>query len=61
MVEPEPQPARESDTQQDQARERLRQALDQLDLDPGQTRDDVAAPQSQDRRLRDDVPPHHGS
>jgi hypothetical protein len=43
------------------ARENLRAALDRLDLEPEQTQDDISPPESQDQRLREDVPPHYGS
>ncbi|MEY4323188.1 MAG: hypothetical protein RL410_969 [Actinomycetota bacterium] len=44
--------------------ERLRAALDGVELDPSQTSDDKPEPSqktSRDAELLRDVPPHHGS
>lgn len=39
---------------------RLRALLDNLELTPEQTSDDVAPPSNRDREMLEDVPPHHG-
>jgi hypothetical protein len=39
---------------------RLRALLDDVELTPEQTSDDVAPPSNRDRELLEDVPPHHG-
>ena len=39
---------------------RVRALLDDVELTPEQTRDDVAPPSNRDRELLEDVPPHHG-
>ena len=39
---------------------RLRTLLDDVELTPEQTSDDVAPPSNRDRELLEDVPPHHG-
>jgi hypothetical protein len=39
---------------------RLRALLDDVELTPEQTSDDVAPPSNRDRELIEDVPPHHG-
>ena len=39
---------------------RLRALLDEVELTPEQTSDDVAPPSNRDRELLEDVPPHHG-
>jgi hypothetical protein len=39
---------------------RLRALLEDVELTPEQTSDDVAPPSNRDRELLEDVPPHHG-
>jgi hypothetical protein len=39
---------------------RLRALLDDVELTPEQTSDDIAPPTNRDRELLEDVPPHHG-
>jgi len=39
---------------------RLRTLLEDVELTPEQTSDDVAPPSNRDRELLEDVPPHHG-
>jgi hypothetical protein len=39
---------------------RLRALLDEVELTPEQTSDDVAPPSNRDREMLEDVPPHHG-
>ena len=39
---------------------RLRALLDDVELTPEQTSDDVAPPSNRDREILEDVPPHHG-
>jgi hypothetical protein len=39
---------------------RLRALLDDVELTPEQTSDDVAPQSNRDRELLEDVPPHHG-
>jgi hypothetical protein len=39
---------------------RLRELLDEVELTPEQTSDDVAPASNRDRELLEDVPPHHG-
>jgi hypothetical protein len=43
-----------------QSSARLRELLDEVELTPEQTSDDVAPPSNRDRELLEDVPPHHG-
>jgi hypothetical protein len=43
-----------------QSSAKLRALLDEVELTPEQTSDDVAPPSSRDRELLEDVPPHHG-
>jgi len=50
----------ESD-QKVQSAKRLRALLDDVELTPEQTSDDIAPKTNRDRELIDDVPPHHGS
>ena len=50
----------ESD-QKAQSAKRLRALLDDVELTPEQTSDDIAPKTNRDRELIDDVPPHHGS
>jgi len=50
----------ESD-QKAQSAKRLRALLDDVELTPEQTNDDVAPKTNRDRELIDDVPPHHGN
>ena len=44
-----------------QSAKRLRALLDEVELTPEQTSDDVAPRESPDHELLDDVPPHHGN
>ena len=44
-----------------QSAKRLRALLDEVELTPEQTSDDVAPRESRDHELLDDVPPHHGN
>lgn len=44
-----------------QSAKRLRALLDEVELAPEQTSDDVAPRESRDLELLDDVPPHHGN
>ena len=44
----------------DQSSARLRALLDDVELTPEQTSDDVAPTSNRDRELLEDVPPHHG-
>lgn len=44
----------------DQSAAKLRALLDQVELTPEQTSDDVSPPSNRDRELLEDVPPHHG-
>ncbi len=39
---------------------RLRALLDDVELTPEQTSDDVMPPSNRDREFLEDVPPHHG-
>ena len=50
----------ESD-QKEQSAKRLRALLDDVELTPEQTSDDIAPKTNRDRELIDDVPPHHGN
>ena len=43
-----------------QSSAKLRALLDEVELTPEQTSDDVAPPSNRDRELLEDVPPHHG-
>jgi hypothetical protein len=43
-----------------QSSARLRELLDEVELTPEQTSDDVAPASNRDRELLEDVPPHHG-
>lgn len=40
---------------------KLRALLDNLDLTPEQTKDDLAKPTNRDSEIMGDVPPHHGN
>jgi len=42
------------------SQQRLRKLLEDLELTPEQTRDDIVVPSSRDQDFLDDVPPHHG-
>lgn len=44
-----------------QSAKRLRALLDEVELAPEQTSDDIVPKTNRDRELIDDVPPHHGS
>jgi len=57
--ESEPKPGNEPDSSVD-SQERLRKLLDDLELTPEQTRDDIVVRSSRDQDFLDDVPPHHG-
>ena len=52
-------PATASGEEIQDAQEKLRKALAQVQLTPEQTRDDIAPVESRDRDLMEDVPPHH--
>lgn len=54
-----PAPEAESDSTLD-SQERLRKLLNDLELTPEQTRDDIVVHSSRDQEFLDDVPPHHG-
>ena len=43
-----------------QSSARLRALLDDVELTPEQTSDDIAPTSNRDRELLEDVPPHHG-
>ena len=47
--------------QKEQSAKRLRALLDDVELAPEQTSDDIVPKTNRDRELIDDVPPHHGS
>ena len=47
--------------QKAQSAKRLRALLDDVELTPEQTSDDIAPKTNRDRELIDDVPPHHGN
>ena len=53
-------PSADSD-QKAQSAKRLRALLDDVELTPEQTSDDIAPKTNRDRELIDDVPPHHGN
>ncbi len=40
---------------------KLKDLLDDLDLTPEQTRDDISKPSNRDSEILGDVPPHHGN
>jgi hypothetical protein len=44
----------------DKSAARLRALLDEIELTPEQTSDDMAPQTNRDRELLEDVPPHHG-
>ncbi|MEY4900722.1 MAG: hypothetical protein RL741_1083 [Actinomycetota bacterium] len=44
-----------------QSAKRLRALLDDVELTPEQTSDDIVPKTNRDRELIDDVPPHHGN
>lgn len=47
--------------QKAQSAKRLRALLDDVELTPEQTSDDVVPQTNRDSELIDDVPPHHGN
>ena len=47
--------------QKAQSAKRLRALLDDVELAPEQTSDDIAPKTNRDRELLEDVPPHHGN
>jgi len=55
----EPKPVSENDSSID-SQQRLRKLLEDLELTPEQTRDDIVVRSSRDQDFLDDVPPHHG-
>jgi hypothetical protein len=56
-----PEQERAESEQKAQSAKRLRALLDDVELAPEQTSDDIAPKTNRDRELLDDVPPHHGN
>jgi hypothetical protein len=56
-----PEQERAESEQKAQSAKRLRALLNDVELAPEQTSDDIAPKINRDRELLDDVPPHHGN
>lgn len=59
MSSPSENPSEDSDSK-DKSAARLRALLEDIELTPEQTGDDMAPQINRDREFLEDVPPHHG-